>query len=95
MRIDRAVTFEWDDAKSRSNEVKHGLPFIDAIAVFLDPLCADYDASHPGDGEERRKTVGLLPVGLTTVVYTRRGDAIRVISARRANRSEERRYGDH
>jgi uncharacterized DUF497 family protein len=89
-----ALIFEWDDAKSRSNEAKHGLPFSDATAVFLDPLRADYDASNPGDGEARRKTVGLLAVGLMTVVYTRRGEAIRIISARRANRSEERRYGD-
>jgi len=92
--MDPRLTFEWDDAKSRSNELKHGLPFTDAILVFLDPLRADYDASHPSDGEERRKAVGLLTIGLVTVVYTRRGEAIRLISARRANRSEERRYGD-
>jgi uncharacterized DUF497 family protein len=87
-------TFEWDDGKARSNEIKHGLPFTDALAVFLDPFRADYDATHPGDGEAHRKAVGLLANGLVTVVYTHRGEAIRIISDRRANRAEERRYGD-
>ena len=92
--MDAAATLEWDTAKAAANVAKHGLPFTDALAVFLDPQRVDYDASRAADGEDRRKVVGLLEIGLVAVVYTRRGEAFRLISARRANASEERRYGN-
>ena len=92
--MDRGRTFEWDEAKAMSNIARHRLPFIDAIAVFLDPERVDFDVSRPEDGETRRKVVGRLEIGLVSVVYTPRGEAVRIISARRANASEERRHGD-
>jgi uncharacterized DUF497 family protein len=92
--VDRGLTFEWDEAKAISNVAKHGLPFTDAIAVFLDPERVDFGVSRPEEGETRRKVVGRLEIGLVSIVYTPRGEAIRIISARRANASEERRHGD-
>lgn len=85
--------FEWDDAKAWSNLVKHGVPFAYAARVFLDPDVVDFDASKPEDGEVRRKAVGVIEGRLFTVVYTERDDVIRIISARRCNAAEARRYG--
>ncbi|WP_332770116.1 BrnT family toxin [Phenylobacterium sp.] len=85
--------FEWDDAKARSNLAKHGVPFAYAARVFLDPDVVDFDASKPEDGEVRRKAVGVIEGRLFALVYTARDDVIRIISARRCNAAEARRYG--
>jgi uncharacterized DUF497 family protein len=88
------MEFEWDDAKAASNREKHGISFPYATRVFLDPRRVDFDASRAGDGEMRRKTVGRADGRLFAVVYACRGEAIRVISARRTNKAEERAYDD-
>ncbi len=85
--------FEWDDAKAASNLAKHGVPFDYAARVFLDEAVVDFDASRETDGEARRKAVGQIEGRVFTVVYARRGDAIRIISARRANAMERKAYG--
>ena len=85
--------FEWDDGKAEANLAKHGMPFDYATAVFLDPAGIDFDASHHNDREVRHKFVGRIDGRIFTVVYTQRGATIRLISARRANAQEERRYG--
>lgn len=85
--------FEWDDAKASSNLVKHGVPFAYATRVFLDDGIVDFDVSRAVDGESRRKVVGAIEGRLFAVVYTRRAGRIRMISARRCNASEEKRYG--
>ena len=86
--------FEWDDAKAEMNAVKHGVRFEVAIAVFLDERHVVMDTTRPQDGEERRKVVGTIQGRAFTVVFVMRGGACRVISARRANTSEERAYGN-
>ena len=86
--------FEWDAAKDALNASKHCVSFEEAVEVFVDHKHADFDASHPQDGERRRKAVGMIGGRLFTVVYTVRGQAIRIISARRANAYEVRRYDD-
>lgn len=88
------MEFDWDDAKAGSNLVKHGLAFAEAIAVFADPDLVVLDASHRQDDENRLKAVGRIEGRLFVVVFTRRGSVTRIISARRANRNEERIYGD-
>lgn len=85
--------FEWDEAKAQSNLAEHGVPFGYAARVFLDPDLVDFDASKPEDGEVRRKVVGMIEGRLFTVVYAPRGDVTRIISARRCNTAEARRYG--
>jgi uncharacterized DUF497 family protein len=87
------MSFEWDDAKATANEAKHGVPFEYAASVFLDPERVDFDASRPEDNEVRRKLVGMIEGRHFTVVYTVRDGVIRLISARRANDQEMRRYG--
>ena len=85
--------FEWDDAKAASNLAKHGVRFDYAARVFLDEAVVDFDASRDAEGEARRKAVGQIEGRIFTVVYARRGDAIRIISARRANAMERKAYG--
>jgi hypothetical protein len=85
------VRFEWDPRKQRISLEKHGVQFADALVVFDDVLAITLP--EPSSEEERFITMGIDGFGrLLTVVYTWRGDAVRLISARRATRSERRRY---
>ena len=61
--------------------------------VFLDPDRLEFDASRAADAESRFKVIGMIEDKLYIVVATRRGGACRIISARRANRTEDRTYG--
>ncbi|MBP7649140.1 MAG: BrnT family toxin [Phenylobacterium sp.] len=86
-------SFEWDDSKAQSNLAKHGVSFDYAIRVFLDPWLIDFEVSKPEDREVRQKAVGVIKGELVTVVYTPRAGVTRIISARRSNVTEARRYG--
>jgi uncharacterized DUF497 family protein len=88
-----SLDFDWHDGKAASNLAKHGVSFEDAWRVFVDPLRVDRDTTRATDGEERRKVTGRIGTKLYTVVYTERGRLVWLISARRANRAEEKRYG--
>lgn len=88
-----SIDFDWHEAKADSNLAKHGFSFEEATDVFADANRVDFDVSRPVDGEERRKTIGKLDGRLMTVVYTRRGPIYWIISARRSNSSEAKRYG--
>jgi uncharacterized protein len=91
--MDRA--FEWDPAKAQSNERKHGISFETATFVFDDPFSI-LTLDRVEDGEDRWQTLGMAgdaPVLL--VVHTIRDEdveIVRIISARRADRSERKRY---
>jgi uncharacterized protein len=85
--------FESDDVKAASNLAKHGVPFDYATRVFLDEAVVDFDASREADGEARRKAIGLIEEHVFTVVYVQRKEAIRIISARRANGTERKACG--
>ena len=87
------MEFDWDPAKATANERKHGIPFSFATAVFVDSKFVDYDVSRDDDDELRRKAVGIIRGKLFTVVYPLRGAVVRIISARRSNLQEVRRYG--
>ncbi len=88
------MTFEWDENKNELNKKKHdGIDFEIAIRVFLDPKRIEkLDLKHSNFGEERINVIGRVKE-ILFVVYTERGeDNIRLISARRANKSEEDEY---
>jgi hypothetical protein len=90
----RDLDFGWHAAKAVSNAAKHGVTFPDATRIFLDPVRTDVSTARPKDGEDRRKVTGRMGAKLYTVVYVWRvGGLIWLISARRANRAEERNYG--
>lgn len=88
-----ALLFEWDPKKSTANLRKHRVSFKEATTVFGDPLSVTIeDPDRPG-GEQRSLTLGLSNrARLLVVVHAKRGDRIRIISARRATRHERRTY---
>jgi hypothetical protein len=85
------VNYERDEAKARANVRDHSIDFADAVTVFDDDLALTVpDDSTP---EERYDTPGMDATGrLLVVVYTWRGDRIRIISARKATKTEHRNY---
>ena len=87
------MLFEWDDAKAVANRAKHGVSFDEAETVFLDPLArVDEDPDHSAL-EQRYLIFGHSALHrLLLVSFSERGAIIRIISSRRANREEQRRY---
>ena len=88
------MQFEWDEDKAAINVDKHGISFELAALVFLDG-----DRLHESDdrrdyGEDRLVTMGHIENRLHVVVYTETEDAIRIISARKANKREQERYAN-
>ncbi|MGP9821224.1 BrnT family toxin [Salinarimonas sp. NSM] len=90
--MDAPIDFEWDDAKASANEAKHGVCFDVAAEVFRDPRRRVSGDDRRDYGEERFTTVGTVGTTCLAVVFTMRGDTVRIISARRANRRERRLY---
>jgi hypothetical protein len=93
------VRFEWDEAKAKTNERKHGVRFEDAMLVFADPY-ALVDQDRVEGGELRWQTLGLVGgIVLLLVAHTVRNEEedeiIRIISARRAVRKERKRYDEN
>ena len=93
---------EWDEAKAAANLRKHRVDFRQAAQVFLDPLHVSRQDRIEG-GEDRWRTVGLVGGFVIIVVaHTLREEdeggaiveVIRIISARRADKTERRRYED-
>ncbi len=87
------MRFEWDGNKASTNIKKHHVSFDEAVTVFYDPLAATFeDADHSHD-ESRLVTVGYSARGrLLVVCHVERGDAVRLISARRATARERKRH---
>ena len=86
------MSFEYDPQKAKTNQQKHGLSFAEAEMVFFDPL-AIHDIDPESITEERFIAVGMGNNELLLVViYTMRGDIIRLISARRATKKEKKTY---
>ena len=84
--------FEWDDAKAERNVQEHDVTFEMAREAFSDPEFIDED--DPDPDEERFKRICTRADALYVIVYTERGSRTRIISARRADRHEQRRYYD-
>jgi uncharacterized protein len=79
--------YEWDPEKAAANLRKHGVHFADAVGVFEDERAITIDDTSAD--EERFKTLGTDFLGrLLVVVYTYRGETIRMISARTAHSSQ-------
>lgn len=83
---------EWDSGKARLNSRKHGVSFADAVASLEDEGALTMRDPYPGE-EARWVTMGLDALGrVLVVVYTWRGESVRLISARKATAGERRRY---
>ncbi|MBF0500217.1 MAG: BrnT family toxin [Candidatus Riflebacteria bacterium] len=90
--------FEWDPSKARKNLKKHGVPFERAATIFLDSSAlSELDEEHSQE-EERWLTLGLDKTGILLVVshtYMGKNGAkalIRLISARKATKTEAKQY---
>ena len=86
--------FEWDEAsKAGINYRKHGVRMPEAIPVFDDPYAITVTDDESDADEQRFVTMGMGAIGrLLVVVYSWRGDNIRVISARPAESHEREQY---
>jgi uncharacterized DUF497 family protein len=91
--ITMALTFEWDEEKAATNFKKHQVSFEEAKTVFNDPLSITVlDPDHSID-EDRYIDIGMSSQErLLVVVYTERGQNIRLISSRQATRREQKAY---
>jgi hypothetical protein len=84
--------FEWDAVKAAANVVKHGVTFEQARKAFADPYAIDFADDRRYYGEERAVLFGMVDDRWLVIVYTVRGNKVRIISAREAEPHERRRY---
>jgi uncharacterized protein len=84
--------FEWDDKKAAENWRDHAISFEMARAAFNDGFAVIRVDSHHDDREERLALLGMVNDHLLFVSHTVRDDRIRIISARKAEPHEQRRY---
>ena len=86
------MNYGWDPRKARRNFEKHGVDFADAVLALDDAMALTIRDPDSGS-EERFITLGTDPFGqLLAVAYTWRGQRVRIISARKANREEREQY---
>jgi len=83
------ASFEWDDQKCELNLAKHGIHFDNAIEVFYGPIILRRSDRNK---EERWTALGYSGARLFLVVFAQRAEVVRIISARRARKNEEREY---
>jgi len=84
-----SLRFEWDRDKARQNLKKHGISFEDASEVFSDALAANVEDTTHSNDENRSIIIGQTSKRrLLLVVYSERGESLRIISARAATRRE-------
>ncbi len=85
------MEFEWDPSKAASNLRKHGVRFAEAATVFDDQAVLTMHDDDPD--EDRFAALGQGSLGrILVVIYTIRGDRIRIISARKAASRERDEY---
>jgi len=87
------VIFEWDQAKAQGNLRKHGVSFEEGESVFYDPQ--SLTIADPGHSEEECRFVDIGTSNqnrVLVVVYTERKDRIRIITVRKATRTEPKQY---
>lgn len=86
------MEISWDPEKAISNLKKHGVRFSDAESVLWDPHALSME-DNDSEGEQRFITIGRDTTDQILVVcYTYQGEIIRIISARKADKSEKHQY---
>jgi uncharacterized protein len=89
------IRFEWDEEKHTLNKKKHGVPFEEAQTIFADENGLLLDDPDHSCGEDRFILLGLssrLKLLVVSHTYRKEDAIIRIISARKATRSEQERY---
>lgn len=82
----------WDEAKRKSNLKKHGLDFRDADLVYDSPNKCTYVSDRRGELRWMDLALAVIHGKLLALIYTKRGNDVRVISFRPASREERRQY---
>lgn len=86
------MKFEWDEEKNLENIRRHGIDFADVPEIFQWYMLIDLD-EREDYGEDRWVGMGILRNSIVVVVFSeRQDDTIRIISARKANKYERKRY---
>ena len=91
----REVRFEWDEKKDSLNKRKHGVAFTEAQTAFADEKGLLLDDPDHSDREDRFILLGLrsnLRLLVISHTYLKDDATIRIISARKASRSEQKQY---
>lgn len=87
------MEFEWNPNKAESNYEKHNVSFEEAATVFNDLLSVTFPDPDHSVGESRYVIIGVSRSGQILIVsHTDRGEKVRIISARKATRQEQRFY---
>lgn len=90
------MNFEWDPAKARTNRRKHRVAFEEAATIFGDSLALTFPDPDHSEEEQRFITIGTSSAKRVLIVaHTDRGDAIRIISARKATQRERKQYEEN
>lgn len=84
--------FEWDEKKSKANHQKHGVTFEQASKIWEGNFIEFEGIAKLKKGEERKATLGKIKEKIYAVIWTQRKEKIRIISTRRARKSEESLY---
>ena len=89
------IRFDWDPAKARANLRKHGISFEEAQSVFYDDFARQFYDTEGSETEDRFLLLGMSNRARVLVVChceRSRGDVVRIISARKATRNEQKYY---
>lgn len=86
------TSFEWDEDKAARNLIEHRVSFEQAALACRDPFAVEWIDEREDYGEERVNLLGLYGREVLFVAYAERGENIRIITARRAERHEQDRY---
>lgn len=89
------LNFEWDENKNKINQKKHKISFEEAKTVFYDPEALVIDDPEHSQEEERFIILGLSSKTNLLVVchcYREAETKIRIISARKATKTETKQY---
>jgi uncharacterized DUF497 family protein len=90
-----SISFSWDDRKNKANQKKHRVSFEEAQSVFFDDHALEYYDPDHSESEERFLMLGVsYHIRVLVVSYTSRkgGTEIRLISARKATKKEQKTY---
>ena len=89
------LKFEWDEAKDKTNISKHGISFEEARSTFYDEQAIQYADPEHSENENRFLLLGLSADLKTLVVshcFREQDTIVRIISARKADKSEQKAY---
>jgi uncharacterized protein len=81
----------WDEPKRAANLDKHGVDFVDAAGIFAGHTVEAED-DRDDYGEARHRAIGMHEGQAYVVVFTVRGERLRIISAWKAGRHDRRTY---